>query len=62
MAAPKFTLGDRVRVYVNGRVRRGHVSKVLTGHKRGDRRVYQVAADTDGSGLGFYISKELMPR
>lgn len=62
MAAPKFSMGDRVRVFVNGRVRRGHVSQVQTGHKRGERRLYLVAADTDGSGLGTYISTELMPR
>ena len=62
MANAKFFEGARVRVQYNGRVRNGVVSSVLTGFKRGARREYQVTAESNGTSLGWYTSKELQSR
>lgn len=62
MAAPKFNVGDRVRVYIDGKVRRGRITDVTTGHKRGERRMYFVNADYHRRPLGTFSSKELTAR
>jgi hypothetical protein len=62
MAAPKFEIGNRVRLLVDGKVRRGYIFDVVTGHKRGDRRMYEVLAESNHRSLGTYSSKELTSR
>lgn len=62
MSTAKFTEGSRVRVTVGGRTRLGRVERVVQGAKRNARRLYFVAAESNGDMLGRYRSDEISAR